>query len=143
MSNSIRLRDALEILITRPLDEADTQALIQIAILVWYTDTDIKEVICILLTKNLSTTEICRAGYLLTRLTRFACISDIRANECLAAVRESLPYEPGQSSKNRGRKIDDLAACWGLKRGLGFKVQDILPYQTRHADIATLVKLIT
>jgi len=104
---------------------------------VWYSDLDLQSEVNAFLSCHSDELQLRRAGYLLERFTRFACVSDSRALEALTALqlfvgstsRQGVMVKSGLPLHQRR---DVLAISWGLDEGLGLKVQALLPYQTRH-----------
>lgn len=133
------LSSALDTLVKSPLNQADDVALVSAAKAVWYSDSNLETEVSAFLRCHSDEVEVRRAGYLLERFTRFACVSDIRASEVLNAL-ELLSrtttvqgVTPNASVPLRLRR-DKLAVSWGLSEGLGLKVQTLMPYQTRHYE---------
>jgi hypothetical protein len=126
---------ALGTLVQQPLDLANESVLVRAATTFWYSDIDLEMEIRCFLELGRSELELRRAGYLIERLTRFACLSDERAEIALAGLPCWFPYLRQESEVGlpSSRRIDALAMSWGLPKGLGLKAQAILPYQTRHA----------
>jgi hypothetical protein len=131
------LSSALDALVKSPLDQADDDALVSAAKAVWYSDLDLESEVNAFLSCHSDELQLRRAGYLLERFTRFACVSDSRALEALTALqlfagstsRQGVMVKSGLPLHQRR---DVLAISWGLDEGLGLKVQALLPYQTRH-----------
>ncbi|MCF4994007.1 hypothetical protein GIW70_04705 [Pseudomonas syringae] len=132
------LSSALDALVCRPLDQADGVALVNAAKEVWYSNSNLEHEIKTFLTSHSDEIELRRAAYLLERFTRFACVSDDRVSETfhalqlftLSTVKQDIPQH-AVSLRNRR---DELAVAWGLKESLGLKVQELMPFQTRHYE---------
>lgn len=133
------LSSALDKLVRSPLDQADEAALISAAKAVWYSDSNLKGEVSAFLSCHSDDLQLRRAGYLLERFTRFACVSDTRVSETLSALelfsrstsRQEMTPHTGLPLNQRR---DVLAISWGLEEGLGLKTQTLLPYQTRHYE---------
>jgi hypothetical protein len=133
------LSSALGTLVKTPLNQADDAALISAAKAVWYSNSNLDSEVAAFLSCHSDELEVRRAGYLLERFTRFACVSDIRVSETLNAL-ELFVYStsrqqvaPSVAAPLRLRR-DALAVSWGLSEGLGLKAQILMPYQTRHYE---------
>jgi hypothetical protein len=133
------LSSALDTLVKRPLDQADDAALVSAAKAVWYSNSNLETEIAAFLNGHSDELEVRRAGYLLERFTRFACVSDIRVSETLNALElfvhstSRQQVAPSVAAPLRLRR-DVLAVSWGLSEGLGLKAQILMPYQTRHYE---------
>ncbi|WP_433767529.1 hypothetical protein [Pseudomonas putida] len=131
------LSSALDTLVRSPLDQADDVALISAAKAVWYSDSNLECEVSVFLSCHNDDLQLRRAGYLLERFTRFACVSDTRVSETLNALelfarstsRKEMAAHTGMPLNQRR---DVLAISWGLDEGLGLKAQTLMPYQTRH-----------
>lgn len=121
---------ALEKLTKKPLNQADSEALRNVALEVWYSKTDLSTELSAFARRQRSDLEFRRAGYLLERLTRFTCLSENRLSETVEGLKHFRPFATPSGATRR--RSDALAARWGLDEGLGEKVQELLPYQTRH-----------
>lgn len=133
------LSSALETLVKSPLDQADDTALINAAKALWYSDANLGSEVAAFMNCHSEEVELRRAGYLLERFTRFACVSDSRVSETLnvlelfvcATSRQEVVQSSGIALH---RRRDALAISWGLNEGLGLKAQALMPYQTRHYE---------
>ncbi|MVV47770.1 hypothetical protein EJA72_05840 [Pseudomonas sp. PB120] len=133
------LSSALDTLVKSPLSQADDAALVSAAKAVWYSDSNLEREVTAFLQCHSDELEVRRAGYLLERFTRFACVSDIRVSETLNALElfahsTSRPLETSSVAARLRLRRDELAVSWGLSEGLGLKVQTLMPYQTRHYE---------
>ncbi|WP_448632197.1 MULTISPECIES: hypothetical protein [Pseudomonas fluorescens group] len=138
-SNGRVLSAALDTLVKNPLDHADDAALVSMAKAVWYSSADLISAAQAFLSQHTDEVEQRRAGYLLERLTRFSCVTDSRALEVFNALELFLRSTPKQAITSQTavalrKRRDELALSWGLKEGLGLKVQTLLPFQTRHYE---------
>ncbi|MHC8322182.1 hypothetical protein ACYZT4_16040 [Pseudomonas sp. GB2N2] len=133
------LSSALDTLVRSPLNQADNAALVSAAKAVWYSDSNLESEVTVFLNCHTDAVEVRRAGYLLERFTRFACVSDMRVSETLNVLelfahstshQEATPQEVTPLRQRR----DELAASWGLSEGLGLKAQALMPFQTRHYE---------
>lgn len=135
MSNSIRTSfcNALELLAVAPLNEANDAALADLARLFWYSNLNIKaELKQFLANLDHSDMEIRRVGYLLERFCRFTCVSNERVIETFVALAPLMSKFRNETINTTAKgRTDSLANYWGLKEGLGLKVQIILPFQSR------------
>jgi len=133
------LSSALDTLVKKPLNQADEAALVSAAKAVWYSSLSLESEVSAFLSYHTDEVEVRRAGYLLERLTRFACLSDSRVSETLNAL-ELFAYstskqgEAPQVAVPLRRRRDELAVSWGLSEGLGLKAQTLMPFQTRHYE---------
>jgi hypothetical protein len=129
----------LDTLVKSPLNQADDAALVSAAKAVWYSNSNLESEVTAFLNCHTDEVEVRRAGYLLERLTRFACVSDIRVSETLNAL-ELFAYSTSsrevtpQAGAPLRRRRDELAVSWGLSEGLGLKAQTLMPFQTRHYE---------
>jgi len=133
------LSSALDTLVKSPLNQADDAALVSAATAVWYSNSDLEGEVTAFLSCHSDELEVRRAGYLLERFTRFACVSDIRVSEALNAlelfVHSTSRHKVSSSAALPLRlRRDVLAVSWGLSEGLGLKAQTLMPYQTRHYE---------
>jgi len=80
------LSSALDTLVKSPLNQADDAALVSAAKAVWYSNSNLESEVTAFLNCHTDEVEVRRAGYLLERFTRFACVSDIRVSETLNAL---------------------------------------------------------
>ena len=133
------LSSALDTLVKCPLNQADDAALVSAAKAVWYSNSNLESEVSAFLRRHTNEVEVRRAGYLLERLTRFACVSDSRVSETFSALELFSRSTPKQEVKPQAavslrRRRDELAAIWGLGEGLGLKVQTLMPFQTRHYE---------
>ena len=133
------LSSALDILVRSPLDQADDFALISAAKAVWYSDSSLECEISEFMSSHTDDLQLRRAGYLLERFTRFACVSDSRVSETLSALELFAYARSRQEVEQRSgialhQRRDTLAVSWGLDEGLGLKAQALMPYQTRHYE---------
>lgn len=135
------LSSALDVLVKSPLNQADDAALVSVAKAVWYSNSNsnLESEVSAFLRRHTNEVEVRRAGYLLERLTRFACVSDSRVSEAFSALELLLRSTPKQEVKPQAavslrRRRDELAAIWGLSEGLGLKAQTLMPFQTRHYE---------
>lgn len=126
------LSTQLALLAKQPLDQADDLALVSAAQAVWYSHDNLEAELSSFLCKDHSDLEVRRVGYLLERLTQFTCATDARVREANEALRLVLPRKHADIDA-KGR-VDRLALSWGLEKGLGLKVQALLPFQTRHFE---------
>ena len=131
-SNDNVLSTDLDLLACKPLDEADDTALVRAARTVWYSSESLEAAFLSFLQKQHSEVEVRRAGYLLERLTQFTCATEARVSEAQRAL-DLVASKRSANVAVRGR-VDVLALSWGLERGLGLKVQTLMPYQTRHFE---------
>lgn len=122
----------LDLLACRPLDDADDTALVRTARTVWYSSESLEAAFQLFLQKHHSEVEVRRAGYLLERLTPFTCATDARVSEAQRAL--DLVVSRRSANVDTQGRVDRLAVSWGLDRGLGLKVQALMPYQTRHFE---------
>lgn len=125
---------ALETLTKSPLNQADSEALHKVATEFWYSKNNLSAELNEFLREKRSHVELRRAGYLLERLTRFSCVTDDRLSEAAKGLERFQHFALGSNVQNSNRRVDALAARWGLDEGLGPKVQELLPYQTRHYE---------
>jgi len=120
------LSSALDTLVKKPLNQADDAALVSAAKAVWYCSLNLENEVTAFLKCHTDEVEVRRAGYLLERFTRFACVSDSRVSETLNAL-ELFAYsaskqgEAPQAVVPLRRRRDELAVSWGLNEGLGLK----------------------
>ncbi|MFB3304513.1 hypothetical protein [Pseudomonas sp. AMR01] len=133
------LSSALDTLVKSPLNQADDDALVSAAKAVWYSDANLVGEVKNFLEAHSSELELRRAGYLLERFTRFACVTDSRVVEALHALELFSATAYKQEVKPQGvvalrSRRDELAMSWGLSEGLGLKVQALMPFQTRHYE---------
>lgn len=133
------LSSALDTLVKNPLNQADDVALVSAAKAVWYSDSNLESEVSAFLNSHSDEVEVRRAGYLLERFTRFACVSDSRVLETfnaleLFAYSTLKPDVKPQAAAPLRRRRDELAASWGLSEGLGLKAQTLMPFQTRHYE---------
>ncbi|WP_095146450.1 MULTISPECIES: hypothetical protein [unclassified Pseudomonas] len=135
------LSSTLDTLVKCPLNQADDAALVSLAKTVWYSNSNsnsnLESEVRAFLRRHTSEVEVRRAGYLLERLTRFACVSDSRVSETFSALELFSSSTPKQEVKPQAavslrKRRDELAAIWGLSEGLGLKAQTLMPFQTRH-----------
>jgi hypothetical protein len=129
----------LDTLVKSPLNQADDAALVSAAKAVWYSNSNLEREVAAFLSCHSDELEVRRAGYLLERFTRFACVSDIRVSEALNALElfsHSTSRQEVTSSAATPLRLrrDALAVSWGLSEGLGLKAQTLMPYQTRHYE---------
>lgn len=133
------LSSALDTLVKSPLNQADDVALVSAAKVVWYSDLNLESEVSDFLKCHTAELEVRRAGYLLERFTRFACVSDVRVSEALNAL-ELFAYSTSNQVATPEvvaplrRRRDELAVSWGLSEGLGLKAQTLMPFQTRHYE---------
>ena len=80
------LSSALDTLVKSPLNQADDAALVSAAKAVWYSNSNLESEVTAFLNCHTDEVEVRRAGYLLERFTRFACVSDLRVSETLNAL---------------------------------------------------------
>lgn len=133
------LSSALDTLVRSPLDQADDAALVNAAKAVWYSSANLGSEVAAFLNCHSEELELRRAGYLLERFTRFACVSDSRVSETMNVLelfacvtsRQEVIQSSGAALHQRR---DALALSWGLDEGLGLKAQTLMPYQTRHYE---------
>jgi hypothetical protein len=133
------LSSALDTLVKSPLNQADDAALVSAAKAVWYSNSNLESEVTAFLDCHTDEVEVRRAGYLLERFTRFACVSDIRVSETLNALElfahsTSIQEVTPQPVTPLRRRRDELAVSWGLSEGLGLKAQTLMPFQTRHYE---------
>ncbi|MFD2884738.1 hypothetical protein ACFS4T_28670 [Pseudomonas lini] len=76
----------MDTLVKRPLNQADDAALVSAAKAVWYSKLNLESEVTAFLNCHSDEVEVRRAGYLLERFTRFACVSDSRVSETLNAI---------------------------------------------------------
>ena len=131
------LSSTLDTLVKCPLNQADDAALVSLAKTVWYSNSNLESEVRAFLRRHTSEVEVRRAGYLLERLTRFACVSDSRVSETFSALELFSSSTPKQEVQPQAvvslrKRRDELAAIWGLSEGLGLKAQTLIPFQTRH-----------
>lgn len=136
-SDSHVLSTALDTLVKSPLDQADDAALVNAAKALWYSSANLGNEVAAFLSCHSEELELRRAGYLLERLTRFACVSDSRVCETLNVIELFACATSTQEVTRRlgvplHQRRDELAISWGLAEGLGLKAQALMPYQTRH-----------
>lgn len=133
------LSSALDTLVKNPLNQADDAALVNAAKAVWYSSSNLESEVTAFLNCHTDEVELRRAGYLLERFTRFACVSDSRVSEALSALQlfahstcrqAVIPLAVAPLRRHR----DELAVSWGLSEGLGLKAQTLMPFQTRHYE---------
>jgi len=130
---------ALDTLVKSPLNQADDAALVSAAKAVWYTNANLESEVTAFLSRHSAEIEVRRAGYLLERFTRFACVSDSRVLETfnvleLFAFTTSKQDVKLQAVTPLRLRRDELADSWGLSEGLGLKAQTLMPFQTRHYE---------
>jgi len=128
------LSTELERLAKQPLDQADDAALVRAARAFWYSTDSLETALNLFLRKHRSDVEVRRAGYLLERLTQFTCATDSRVSEANRALNQVVAHK--QSNVVAKGRVDRLALSWGLEKGLGLKVQALMPFQTRHFEAA-------
>lgn len=134
------LSSALDILVKKPLNQADDTALVSAARAVWYSKDDLVIEVEAFLSGHADELEVRRAGYLLERFTRFACVSESRVLETFGALKLFLRSTPRLELKSQAATVplrkrrDELAVSWGLSEGLGLKAQTLMPFQTRHYE---------
>ena len=127
------LSTALGLLVKLPLNQANEDVLVRAAKAFWYSNARLEAEVRCFLEQERSELELRRAGYLLERLTRFACLTDERAAEGLNVLQRLFPLlRQDEELPGNKHRVDHLALAWGLQEGLGLKVQAILPFQTRH-----------
>ena len=131
----------LDLLAKQPLDQADEAALVRTARAVWYSTDSLEVALKTFLLQRHSDVELRRVAYLLERLTQFTCATDARVAEVNRALNLMMPCKQ-DNIVARGR-ADRLALSWGLEKGLGLKVQALMPYQTRHFEAAQRQSQIT
>ena len=127
------LSTELERLAKLPLDQADDAVLVRVARAFWYSADSLETALNSFLHKRRSDVEVRRAGYLFERLTQFTCATDSRVSEANRALNLVVSHKPSDVVATKGR-VDRLVLSWGLDKGLGLKVQALLPYQTRHFE---------
>lgn len=127
------LSTELERLAKLPLDQADDAVLVRAARAFWYSADSLETALNSFLHKRRSDVEVRRAGYLFERLTQFTCATDSRVSEANRALNLVVSHKPTDVVVTKGR-VDRLALSWGLDKGLGLKVQALMPYQTRHFE---------
>lgn len=126
---------ALNRLVRAPLEQADVGVLVEAALAYWYTDFDLEPEILSFLATAVDDIEIRRAGYFVEKLSQFSCATDWRAANAMSALehlRRVLLADVVLVPPSK--RYDLLALSWGLSKGLGLKVQALLPYQTRHFE---------
>ncbi|MDN3220195.1 hypothetical protein [Pseudomonas nunensis] len=134
------LSSALDTLVKKPLNQADDAALVSAAKAVWYSKDDLVSEVEAFLSRHAEEVEVRRAGYLLERFTRFACVSDSRVLETFGALKLFLRSTPRLEVRSQAvavplrKRRDELAVSWGLSEGLGLKAQTLMPFQTRHYE---------
>jgi len=126
------LSNDLDLLTKQPLDQADDEVLVRAARAFWYTSDNLDSALDSFLCGKRSAVEVRRAGYLLERLTQFTCATEARVSEANRALRRVVSHKSNQVAV-KGR-ADRLALSWGLDKGLGLKVQALMPFQTRHFE---------
>ncbi|KPN93031.1 hypothetical protein AL066_17010 [Pseudomonas nunensis] len=126
------LSTELERLAKQPLDQADDAVLVRVARAFWYSTANLETALNSFLRKHRSDVEVRRAGYLFERLTQFTCATDSRVSEANRAL-NLVVFHKQNDVVAKGR-VDRLALSWGLEKGLGLKVQALMPYQTRHFE---------
>lgn len=127
------LSTELERLAKQPLDQADDAALVRAAHAFWYSNDNLETALNSFLRKRRSAVEVRRAGYLFERLTQFTCATDSRVSEANRALNLVVSHKQSHAVATKGR-VDRLALSWGLDKGLGLKVQALMPFQTRHFE---------
>ena len=127
------LSTELDLLAKQPLDQADDAALVRAARAVWYSTDSLETALTSFLLKQRKDVEVRRVGYFLERLTQFTCATDARVSETNRALSLVASQKQGNHVVAKGR-VDRLALSWGLEKGLGLKVQALMPYQTRHFE---------
>lgn len=137
-SSATLLSTQLDLLSKKPLDQADDVALVSFALGFWYSDESLESALTLFLNTHRSDVEVQRTGYLLERMTQFTSAKDSRVSEAHSALR-LITFHKRDNAVPKGR-FDRVALSWGLKEGLGLKVQVLLPYQTRHFS-ATMIKM--
>ncbi|MNR54913.1 hypothetical protein D3C85_1751900 [compost metagenome] len=55
---------------------------------VWYSNSNLESEVTAFLSRHSDEVEVRRAGYLLERITRFACVSDLRVSDRKTALRK-------------------------------------------------------
>lgn len=134
------LSSALDTLVKKPLNQADDAALVRAAKVVWYSEDDLVSEVEAFLSLHSDELEVRRAGYLLERFTRFACVPDSRVLETFWALKlflrstSRLEVRSEVATVPLRKRRDELAASWGLSEGLGLKAQTLMPFQTRHYE---------
>lgn len=133
------LSSALDARVKNPLNQADDAALVNAAKAVWYSSSNLESEVTAFLNGHTDEVELRRAGYLLERFTRFACVSDRRDSETLNALQLFAHSTCRQAVTPLAiaplrRRRDELAISWGLSEGLGLKAQTLMPFQTRHYE---------
>jgi hypothetical protein len=120
MSNPIRIsfRNALELLVAAPLNEANDAALADLARHFWYSNSNIKaELKQFLGNHHHSDIEMRRLGYLLERFCRFACASNERVIETFVALAPLMSEFRNETTNTTAKgRTDSLSSCWGLRR---------------------------
>jgi hypothetical protein len=129
----------LDTLVKSPLNQADDAALMSAAKAVWYSDLNLESEVAAFLNGHTDPVEVRRAGYLLERFSRFACVSDIRVSETLNVLELFAHSTSNQVATLEEvaplrRRRDELAVSWGFSEGLGLKAQTLMPFQTRHYE---------
>lgn len=134
------LSSALDTLVKKPLNQAVDAVLVRAAKVVWYSKDDLVSEVEAFLSLHADELEVRRAGYLLERFTRFACVSDSRVLEAFGALKlflrstSRLEVRSQVATVPLRKRRDELAASWGLSEGLGLKAQTLMPFQTRHYE---------
>ncbi|WP_256590953.1 MULTISPECIES: hypothetical protein [unclassified Pseudomonas] len=112
------LSSALGTLVKSPLNQADDAALVSAAKAVWYSNSSIESEVAAFLNCHTDEVEVRRAGYLLERFTRFACVSDVRVSEALNALElfthsTSRQEVTSHAAAPLRQRRDALAISWG------------------------------
>ncbi|MNJ39619.1 hypothetical protein D3C77_344970 [compost metagenome] len=127
------LSTELDLLAKQPLDQADDAVLVRAARAFWYSADNLETALNSFLRKQQrKDVEVRRVGYFLERLTQFTCATDARVFEANRAL--DLVASRKQGNVVAKGRVDRLALSWGLDKGLGLKVQALMPYQTRHFE---------
>ena len=79
-------------LVKLPLNQANEDVLVRAAKAFWYSNARLEAEVRCFLEQERSELELRRAGYLLERLTRFACLTDERAAEGLNVLQPLVNF---------------------------------------------------
>ncbi len=111
--------DPLTRLASTPLAQAAPEALIEVALLVWYDPDPIPS-----LKRALEGIQQRRARFALDVLRRYPCTSPERSQALRDLVRLKVSF--------RGGPLSALLSAWGLDEADRLNTAPVLPYQTRH-----------
>ncbi|MCO2575767.1 hypothetical protein FA325_32370 [Pseudomonas aeruginosa] len=114
--------DPLTRLASTPLAQAAPEALIEVALLVWYDPDPLPSLKRAL--DALEGIQQRRARFALDVLRRYPCTSPERSQALRDLVRLKVSF--------RGGPLSALLSAWGLNEADRLDTAPVLPYQTRH-----------